>query len=71
MKIYFEWRKYVHEVHVNCLFKLAQEKVWLGELTILSCPQLLFWDVKHQNKQTKFGQRFLRNLFLNIDGSPI
>ena len=27
-------RKFVHEVLVNCLFKLAQEKVWLGELTI-------------------------------------
>ena len=27
-------RKYVHEVLVNCLLKLAQEKVWLGELTI-------------------------------------
>ena len=26
--------KYVHEVLVNCLFKLAQEKMWLGELTI-------------------------------------
>ena len=25
---------YVHEVMVNCLFKLAQEKVWLGELTV-------------------------------------
>ena len=24
---------YVHQVLVNCLFKLAQEKVWLGELT--------------------------------------
>ena len=23
-------RKYVHKVLVNCLFKLAQEKVWLG-----------------------------------------
>ena len=23
-------RKYVHEVLVNCLFKLVQEKVWLG-----------------------------------------
>ena len=36
-------RKYVHEVLVNCLFKLAQEKVWLGELLwifyvfVLSC----------------------------------
>ena len=27
-------RKYVHEVLVNCMFKLAQEKVWLGELTV-------------------------------------
>ena len=27
-------RKYVHETLVNYLFKLAQEKVWLGELTI-------------------------------------
>ena len=25
--------KYEHEVLVNCLFKLAQEKVWLDELT--------------------------------------
>ena len=24
-------RKYVHKVLVNCLFKLAQEKVWLGD----------------------------------------
>ena len=28
-------RKYLHEVLVNCLFKLAQEKVQLGELTVL------------------------------------
>ena len=26
--------KYVHEVLVNPLSKLAQEKVWLGELTV-------------------------------------
>ena len=45
-------RKYVHEVLVNCLLKLAQEKVWLGELTIPPWPQLLTWDVKQQNKQT-------------------
>ena len=31
-------QKYVHEVLVNCLFKLAQEKVWLGELTIPPWP---------------------------------
>ena len=24
----------VHEILVNCLFKLAQEKVWLGQLTV-------------------------------------
>ena len=28
-------RMYVQKVLVNCLFKLPQEKVWLGELTIL------------------------------------
>ena len=27
-------RKYVHEVLVNYLFKLAHESVWLGELTV-------------------------------------
>ena len=27
--------KVVQEVLVNCLFKLAQEKVWLGEMTVL------------------------------------
>ena len=27
-------RKYVHEVLVNCLFKFAQDKMWLGELTV-------------------------------------
>ena len=26
-------RKYVHEVLINRISKLAQEKVWLGELT--------------------------------------
>ena len=27
-------RRYVYEVLVNCFFRLAQEKVWLGELTV-------------------------------------
>ena len=27
-------QKYVHKVLVNHLVKLAQEKVWLGELTV-------------------------------------
>ena len=26
--------KYVHELLVNHLFKLVQEKVWLGEMTV-------------------------------------
>ena len=36
---------------VNRLFKPAQEKVWLGELTVPQWPKLLTWDVKQQNKQ--------------------
>ena len=47
-------RKYVHEALVNCLFKLAQVKVWLGELTLPPWPQLLTWDVKQQNKSSNF-----------------
>ena len=31
-------RKYVHEVPVNCLFKLAQEEVRFGELTVPPYP---------------------------------
>ena len=27
-------QNYVHEVLINCLVKLTQEKVWLGELTV-------------------------------------
>ena len=34
-------RKYVHKVLVNRLFNFAQEKVWLGELTIPKWPLLL------------------------------
>ena len=29
-------RKYVHELLVNRLFKPAQEKLWLGELTAMT-----------------------------------
>ena len=28
------YQLHVHEVLVNCLFKHAQEKVWLGELSV-------------------------------------
>ena len=30
--------EYAHKLLVNCLFKPAQEKVWLGELTIPPWP---------------------------------
>ena len=36
----------MQEVLVKHLFKLAQEKVWLGELTVA-----VEWDVKQENKQ--------------------
>ena len=31
-------KKYVHEVLVNFLVKLAQEKVWIGDLTVQTLP---------------------------------
>ena len=31
-------RKYVHKVLVNHLFGVAQEKVWLGDLTVPTWP---------------------------------
>ena len=51
-------QKYVHEVLVNCLFKLAQEKVGLGQLTVPSWPLLLTWDVKQQKQTNKAKTSF-------------
>ena len=34
------------------LFKLAQEKMWLGELTVPPMTIAVDWDVKQQSKQT-------------------
>ena len=48
----YKWKR-AHELLVNRLFKPAQEKVWLGELTLPQWPLLLTWDVKQQNKQNK------------------
>ena len=45
---------YVHEVLVNFLFKLDQEKVWLDELTVPPCMQ--------QNKQTNKKQNLIISL---------
>ena len=50
-------QKYMHEVLVNHLLKLAQEKVWLGELTVPAMTIAVDWDVKQQNKQTKNHSR--------------
>ena len=45
----------MHEVLVNCLFKLAQEKVWLGELTVpaMTIDVDLSRKATKQTKQTK------------------
>ena len=46
-------QKYKHEVLVNRLINLAQEKVCLGELTVLTLVFFTIavdWDVKHQTK---------------------
>ena len=42
----------MHKVLVNRLVKVAQEKVWLGELTRLNMTIAVDWDVNLQIKQT-------------------
>ena len=59
-------RKYVQEVLVNRLVKLAQEKVWLGELTILIKLLTGMSRIKSNPKKSactsmdsvKFGQKY-------------
>ena len=46
-------RKYVHEVLVNRLFKLAHEKVWLDEHVRPTMTIAVDWEVEQQKKQTK------------------
>ena len=46
-------QKYVHEVLVNCLFKLAQEKVWLGELTVPAMTITVDLGYKETNQTNK------------------
>ena len=53
----------MHEVLVNCLFKLAQEKKWLGELT--APPMTIAVDFgRKTTKQTKLnaGQKYCKML---------
>ena len=43
----------MHKVLVNCLFKLAKEKVWLGELTVPPRPMTIAVDLgRKATKQT-------------------
>ena len=52
----------MHEVLVNCLFKLAQEKVWLGELTIAV-------DLGRKAiKQTKKNPNLVNFVLLSLTG---
>ena len=42
----------MHKVMVNRLVKLAQEKVWLGDVTDQSDMTITVdWDLKNQTKQ--------------------
>ena len=43
----------MHEFLVNCLVKLTQENVWLGDLTIA-----VDWDVKPRAKQNLYSGFF-------------
>ena len=44
-------RKYVHEVLVNCLDKLAQVKSVVRRTDRPNMTKAVDWDIKHQNKQ--------------------
>ena len=62
-------REYVHEKLVNCLFKHAQEKVWLGELTVRPAMTIAVdlgrKTIKQINKTNEFTRRLINpNLHL-------
>ena len=64
--------EYVHEVLVNCLFKLAQEKVWLGELicpTMTIAVDLERKAAKQTNKQTIPNWKILFTCIIRHVGS--
>ena len=44
-------QNYMQEVQINCLVKLAKDKVWFGELTVSDMTIAVDWDVKPQTKQ--------------------
>ena len=47
----YKW-KYVHEVLVHCLVKLAQEKRAVRRTDRHNMTIAVDWDIKHQTKQT-------------------
>ena len=49
----------MHELLVNRLYKLAQETVWLGELTFPPITIPVDWEVKRLNKQYKQKHLFM------------
>ena len=57
----------MHEVLVNCLVKLAQEKSVVRLTDHLDMAIAVDWDVKRKTKQTKFGALYralgLKNIF--------
>ena len=61
----------MHEVLVNRLFKLAQEKVWLGELTVLPSPKLLTWYEKQKKKEKKVQFNFINAEKYKLDGETV
>ena len=46
--------KYVHKVLVNCLFKVAQEKMWLGKFT----PRPKVWKLRDPQTCSLFQEVF-------------
>ena len=43
----------MHEVLLNCFFKLAQEKVWLGELTAVDLGREATKQTKDEHKMSR------------------
>ena len=57
----------MHEVLVNCLFKLAQEKVWLGTLTMTIAVDMGQQGIKQQSKQKNCSFQHLKQMFKLMD----
>ena len=54
-------RKYVHELLVNRLFKPAQEKVWLGELTL----EIAKWTKRRVDERHKTIAILISQVMIN------